>query len=180
MEVKREQLPGTVVVGHAVRSHGLRGEVVVERLSDNPDRFAAGSELLAEINGGRRSLRVRKTRLHHGRLLVSFEGVEDRENADALRGCDLVVPATAVPPAPDGCFYSFELIGCRCRDRTLGELGVVDEVLEDGGGWLLIVAHLDRRLPVPFVQAFLRRVDVTTGVIEVDLPQGLLETCEST
>jgi len=180
MEVKPGRLPESVIVGHAVRSHGLRGEVVVEPLSDNPDRFAPGSEILAEGARGRRSLRVRAARSHHGRLLVSFDGIEDRDAADELRGLDLVVPSTAVPPAPEGCFYAFELIGCHCRDRALGELGVVEEVLEDGGGWLLVVVHGNRRLPVPFVRAFLRRVDVEAGIIEVELPEGFLETCEST
>lgn len=180
MEVKSGRWPETVIVGHAVRSHGLRGEVVVEPLSDNPDRFAAGSEVLVELAGRRRVLRVRRARPHHGRLLVSFDGIEDRDAAEDLRGRDLAVPSSAVPAAPDGCFYSFELIGCRCRDGSLGELGVVDEVLEDGGGWLLMVVQGNRRLPVPFVEAFLRRVDIEAGVIEVDLPAGLLETCEST
>jgi 16S rRNA processing protein RimM len=173
------RLAETVIVGFAVRPHGLQGEVVVEVLSDNPDRFAPGTELLVDGAGDRRALRVRAMRRHRGRLLVSFEGIEDREGAESVRGLDLAVPASAVPPAPAGSFYSFELLGCRCRDRREGDLGEVVEIEEDGGGWMLIVASGERRIPIPFVQAFLDRVDVDSGLIEVDLPAGFLETCTS-
>jgi ribosomal 30S subunit maturation factor RimM len=56
----------------------------------------------------------------------------------------------------------------------------VAEVVEDGGGVMLIVEGEGRRIPVPFVKEFLRRVDVAAGTIDLDLPEGLLETCAST
>jgi 16S rRNA processing protein RimM len=70
-------------------------------------------------------------------------------------------------------------VGCRCRDGRYGELGRVAEVVEDGGGLLLEIESPGRHLLVPFVRAFLKSVDVTAGEIELDLPEGLIEACES-
>jgi 16S rRNA processing protein RimM len=83
-----------------------------------------------------------------------------------------------VPPAEPGTYYYFELLGCRCNDGGQ-DLGEVVDLVEDGGGLLLIVAHGDQRIPVPFVERFLRGVDVVGKRIDLELPPGLLETCAS-
>jgi 16S rRNA processing protein RimM len=109
---------------------------------------------------------------------VRFAGVADREAAAALRGGWLEIERSLVPPAPPGTYYRYELLGCRCMDSGV-DLGEVVEVVEDGGGLLLVVSDGSREVPVPFVARFLRRVDVAGGRIEVALPPGLIEACAS-
>ena len=176
-----------VIVARALRPHGVRGEVVVEVLSDNPERLQPGAALVAAGTESDRLLAVpgrpvtvTASRPHRGRMLVRFTGVADRDDAEALRGRYLTVPRDSVPGAEPGTYYHFELVGCRCRDAAAGELGQVVDVLEDGGGVLLAVEDGERRLLVPFVAAFLRRVDVKGRNIELELPAGLIETCAST
>src|SRR6185312_3093122 len=84
----------TVVVGKVTKAHGLRGEVVVLVFSDNPERFEPGSAMFSEDG---REFRVRASRPNGGRLLVAFEGVGDRNAAEALRGRTLVVPRSSLP-----------------------------------------------------------------------------------
>jgi 16S rRNA processing protein RimM len=183
---RRDDLPDTVAVGRVLRPHGLRGEVVVKVLSDVPGRFQQGSRLTA-VRAGEPPLAplpliVAASRPHKGGALVRFEGFEDRDRAEELRGLDLEVPRAEVPKAPSGTYYQFELLGCRCLADG-EELGRVVEVVEDGGGVMLIVEGIvegeRRRVPVPFVRAFLRQVDVAAGRIDLELPPGLLETCAS-
>lgn len=90
----------------------------------------------------------------------------------------LEVPRSEVPEAPAGTYYHWQLLGCRCRAGS-EDLGTVVEVVEDGGGLLLICESEGRKVPVPFVAEFLREVDVAGGRIELDLPPGLLEACAS-
>ena len=177
---ERADLPETVAVGRVLRPHGVRGEVVVEVLSDVPARFQKGSRLTG-VRAGSPSLplTVAAGRVHKTGAVVRFEGYEDRERAGELRGLDLEVPRAEVPKARRGTYYQFELLGCLCRDHG-AELGRVVEVVEDGGGVMLIVEGEGRRIPVPFVKEFLRKVDVATGRIDLALPEGLLETCAST
>lgn len=169
-----------VVVARVRRPHGLRGEVAVEVLTDVAERLAAGALVELEAAGGeRRTVRIEAVRQAGTGLLVRLSGCADREDAEALRGATLQVAAGSVPPAPEGSFYYFELVDCVCEDRQRGELGRVVEVLEDGGGLLLRVAGEEHELLVPFVDAYLKRVDVAAGRIEVELPEGLVDVCAS-
>jgi 16S rRNA processing protein RimM len=165
-----------VAAGRIVAAHGLRGEVVVEVLSDVPDRFAAGASLLLTLPPATpRPVQIVAARPHKGRLLVRLGGVEDRDAAEALRGALLEVPRAAVPPAPEDGYYWFDLVGLSCGDRRLGELGTVAEVMEGGGGVLLRVEGRRGELLLPFVDAYLLAVDLPAGRIEWDLPEGLVE-----
>jgi 16S rRNA processing protein RimM len=168
-----------VTVGRVLRPHGVRGEVVVEVLSDVPGRFKKGSRMTG-LRAGEApvELVVAASRRHKSGAVVRFEGVEDRDRAEELRGLDLEVPRAAVPRAPAGTYYQYELLGCLCRDGG-EDLGRVVEVVEDGGGVLLIVEGEGGRVPVPFVKEFLREVDVAAGRIDLALPPGLLEACAS-
>jgi len=87
-----------VVIGRIGRPHGIRGEVTVETRTDEPDeRFAPGAVLL--VDGPVQQLVVDRMHWHSGRLLVTFEGVVDRNDAEALRGLILEVerPDDATP-----------------------------------------------------------------------------------
>lgn len=168
-----------IAVGRILRAHGLRGEVLVEVETDVTDRFAPGSRLWLEGRSG--SVCVSSARKHQGRYLILFEGITDRSAAAELRGLELRVPRSSVPEPPEGAYYHFQLVGCTVSDRTLGDLGAVTDVIEDGGGLLLMTERsAGARLLIPFVAAYLESVDVSAGRIEVALPAGLVEICEST
>ena len=175
-------LPQTVQVGEILRPHGVRGEVVVFATTDNPGRFAPGAELALALPGeSPRTIRVATARERRPELLVvGFEGVVDRDGAEALRAGRLEVELARVPAAPAGAFYHFELIGCRCRDRREGDLGEVADLIADGGGWLVVAVREDgRRVALPFVERFLVAIDTPARTIDWDLPEGLVETCAS-
>ncbi len=169
-----------VLVGLIHKPHGIRGEVAVESLSEVENRFAVGAQLVLTVPGApSRSVRIRSCRPHGRSLLVGFEGIDSRDRAEELRHGRLEVDRREVPPAPAGAFYHFELIGCRCIDDSGQELGVVRAVFEDGGGEILSIEDGSGEILVPFVRAFLKRVDVAAGLIELELPDGLIEACRS-
>ncbi|MDX1382680.1 MAG: ribosome maturation factor RimM [Thermoanaerobaculia bacterium] len=173
------ELPDTVRVGKIVKPHGLRGDLVVEASTDVAERFAPGS-MLTLAGPRERRLEVARCRVHKGLLLVAFAGLESRDDVEGLRGLELVVARQDVPAAPPGSYYYFELVGCACRDESAGDLGRVVDVVEDGGGLILEIERGSRKLLVPFVNAYLVEVDVAGRRIALDLPPGLIETCEST
>jgi 16S rRNA processing protein RimM len=172
--------PEWVVVGRVLRPHGLKGEVVVETLSDVRSRFLVGATLfMARGEAARQPVRVSASRAHgDGRLLI-LAGHEDRDAATALRGADLEVPGSELMPADAGTYYPHELIGCRCRDRRHGDLGTVRDLVANGGGLLLAIEGGGREILVPFVEAFVVGVAAAERTLDLDLPEGLLETCTS-
>lgn len=180
-ETKSRQLPERVLVGRIRKPHGVRGEIAVESLSDVADRLAPGSALVARLSDGRSlAVSVASSRGHGDVRLVRFEGYTDRDAVEELRSALLEVERQRVPPPPEGAFYYYELIGCRCIDRDAGEVGEVIGLVEDGGGVLLELEAPAGRVLIPFVKAYLAAVDVEAGLIELDLPADLVETCTST
>ncbi len=171
------------MVGRVLRAHGIQGDVKIEVHSDVAGRFARGQRLLlirpGNAPGQSDEVEISTFRAVKDGALVRFAGIAGRDAAEALRGGRLEVSRELVPPAPDGTYYFFELVGCRCVDKTAGHLGTVEEVVEDGGGLLLEVHDDARSVLVPFVAKFLESVDVAAGRIALDLPPGLVETCVS-
>lgn len=167
------------MVGRVLRPHGIRGELKVEVLSDVPERFDAGAELVAVGGDGAvRQVVVERARPVAGGLLLVLAGIADRDAAESFRGARFEIGLDQVPPLDEG-YYHFQLIGCRCVDEGEGELGTVLEVIEDGGGTLLLVADGPLRRLLPFVGAHLRRVDVAERRIDLLLPPGLVAACTS-
>ena len=175
----RADLPERVAVGRVLRPHGVRGEVVVQVLSDVPGRLAPGSTVLGTRDGKPPiPLAVETHREHKSGAVVRFAGCGDRDRAEELRDLLLEVDRSEVPAAPEGTYYWYQLLGCRC-EADGEDLGEVVDLLEDGGGLLLVVSDGEREVPIPFVQSFLKNVDVERGQIELELPEGLLEACAS-
>jgi 16S rRNA processing protein RimM len=134
--------PGRLVVGRVLRPHGVRGELSVEVLSDAPERFAPGAELGAGDPDGPeppRPVTVRAARLHQGRLLLSLEGVEDRDAADRLRGAWLSIPVASARPLGADEFWPHQLVGLAVVDRQGRERGRVADVLPGAAHDLLAV-----------------------------------------
>ncbi|MBK0867480.1 MULTISPECIES: ribosome maturation factor RimM [unclassified Saccharopolyspora] len=169
-----------LAVGKVVKSHGVRGEVVVEVRTDSPElRFAPGAVLGVQrrATAAPATLTVAAARPHAGRLLVVFEEVSGREAAEQLRGSLLTVGSDELEPTADPDeFHDHELEGLRVVLVTGEEVGVVREVLHTPAGELLSVGTpQDEEKLVPFVSEIVPEVDLAQGRVVLDPPEGLLE-----
>jgi len=172
--------PEQVVVGRIGRPHGLRGDVFVEPLTDEPRRrFADGAVLLTGGDGPRRgpaTLTVASTRWQQDRLVVHFEEIPDRTAAEAARGIQLAVQVEPgeSPEDPEE-FYDHQLVGLAVEDPSGAALGTVADVEHTGAQDLLHLALPDGRVVLfPFVTALVPTVDVAGGRVVVDDRPGLL------
>jgi len=176
--------PEALAVGRVVRPHGVRGELVVEVLTDSPElRFAPGSVLGTKRRGQRsgaedaQELTVVAARQHAGRLLLRAEGVNGREAAEDLRDVVLIVSADAAEPGRDDDeFHDTELTGLRVVHVSGAQVGEVRDVQHGPAGELLEVRTPDdREVLVPFVAAIVPEVDLEAGTVTIDPPEGLLD-----
>jgi 16S rRNA processing protein RimM len=161
------------------RPHGIRGDVVVEVRTDDPDlRFAAGATLGTDP-AATGPLTIKAARWHSGRLLVSFAGIEDRDEAEELRGVWLVVDSAELedPDDPDS-FRDYQLVGLAVLTTAGERVGTVADVLHQGQDLLVIEGDGVRsgaEILVPFVTALVPEVDVAGGRLVIDPPPGLLD-----
>jgi 16S rRNA processing protein RimM len=170
-----------LVVGRIGKPHGLKGEVSVEPRTDEPERrFAAGATLYVEHHrpgpASGATLTVRDHRWHSGRLLVTFEGIDGREAAEAARGTVLVVPVDPdeTPEDPEE-FYDHQLVGLAVESPDGDRLGTVTRVEHAGAQDLLVVDADGRSVLFPFVRALVPVVDVAGGKVVVDDRPGLFD-----
>jgi 16S rRNA processing protein RimM len=168
-----------LVVGRIGRPHGVRGEVTVEVRTDSPElRFAPGTTLSTDPATAR-PLVVAGFHWHSGRLLLSFEGIEDRTAAEAIRNVLLVIEVDPDerPDDPDE-FYDHQLIGLTVvRGAGVEEgvqLGVVSDVLHLPSQEVLSVRCPDgTEVLVPFVAEIVPEIDLAGGRVLVTPPPGL-------
>src|SRR6185436_1226356 len=117
-DAARADLPERVAVGRVLRPHGVRGEVVVEVLSDVPARLDPGRVVIGVREGQPElPLVVESHRPHKSGALIRFADFGDRDRAEELRGVWLEVERSQVPAAPTGTYYWYQLLGCQCRTR---------------------------------------------------------------
>jgi 16S rRNA processing protein RimM len=164
-----------VAVGRVVRPHGLRGQVVVASETDfGEERFKAGAVVYAPGDGEPRRLTVATSREDRGRWVVGFDAVGSIDEAEAMRGAELRIPAEERRALEPGAFYVDDLVGCRVRTIAGEDVGTITRV-EMATGVPVLVIGPDEAVLVPLAEAICRRVDVAAKIVEIDPPAGLLE-----
>lgn len=181
-----------LIVGRIGKPHGIRGEVTVEVRTDEPEaRFAPGMVLRTEPGAAPpqpapehgepfrvpAELTVESARWHQGRLLVAFEGVLDRDVAEALRGTLLAVDSADVaPPEDPEEFNDHQLVGLAVVTPDGERLGEVARIDHAPASDLLVLRRPEGRTAlIPFVKAIVPEVDLAGGRVVVDPPAGLLD-----
>jgi 16S rRNA processing protein RimM len=162
------------VVGRLIRARGNRGELVGEIYSSHPGRAEKLKQVVLESEGRQRPSEVESVWNHDGRPIFKFVGIDSISDAKAWAGSDILV-LDSEQVTPDAGEYSHaDLIGCRVMAGQ--SIGVVKGVEEYGGPPLLKIEALDgREILIPFAQSICKQIDVTSKVIHVELPEGLLD-----
>jgi 16S rRNA processing protein RimM len=165
-----------VVVARIGRPHGVRGEVTVEVRTDDPDlRFVPGAVLRTDP-AERGPLTLAGRRWHREVLLLAFDGVDSREEAEELRGTELLYDVADLPPLEDpDSYYDHQLVGLAARLTDGAPLGEVAAVRHEGTELLVVRRPDGDEVLVPFVAAIVPTVDLAGGFVVVDPPEGLLE-----
>ena len=168
-----------LVVGRISRPHGVRGELTVEVRTDDPELRLAPGAVLATEPAGIGPLIVAATRWHSGRLLVSFHGFQDRNEAERLRGVLLLVDSGELEsPADPEEFRDHQLIGLAVVGPDGEHVGEVTDVLHHGQDLLVVTGSGKRsgaEILIPFVAAIVPDVDLSGGELRIDPPPGLLD-----
>ena len=158
-----------ITVGRLHGAFGVRGEVKLESFTAPLHAIARYQPwILRDARGQERPCEGVKVREGVKGLIASMPGVEDRDAADALRGVDVLVPRSALPPPADGEYYWVDLEGLRVVNAEGVDFGTVSHLFSTGANDVL-VAKGDRERMIPFVQPdFIRSVDFEVGLVTVD------------
>jgi 16S rRNA processing protein RimM len=163
-------------IARAVRTHGLKGEVVAELLTDFPERFDNVQELiLISPTGERKHAELEDHWFQKDRVVLKLAGYDDVDAAKQLVGFSFAVPESERVPLEADEFYDWELEGCTVK---VGEhaIGKVRSVMRTGGAEILVIDDEagNERL-VPLAASIVVQIDTAGKTITVDPPEGLLD-----
>ncbi|MFW2513627.1 ribosome maturation factor RimM [Demequina sp. SO4-13] len=170
-----------LTVARIGRAHGLKGELSVELHTDIPEERLVPGEALETEPAAAGPLTVESVRTQGGRWYVRFDQVATREDADALRGVELVIDGEESDE--DDAWFVHELVGLTAMRPDGERLGEVVDLLSMPAQDLLVIKQPDgHRAMVPFVEEFVPEVDIDAGTVTLTPPYGLLsgETPEAT
>ncbi len=171
--------PQMVMVGEIVRPHGLAGVVKVRATTDDPQRFSLLKGVKLQRDG--RTLGeyfVERVQIGKGEILVKFQGVDDRNQAETFRGASLMIPNTARLPARTDQYYYFEIIGLPAYTAAGEPLGEIVDIESFPAHDVWVIRNGDRERLVPAVKAFIKEVDVQNRRVVIAPIPGLLEDVE--
>ena len=155
-------------MGRVLGPFGLKGELRVQALTDNPDRFKSKAKLWA----GQQPVSVVKAREAQGHLYLTLKGFPDRDCVEKFRHALLQVPESDLPPLPAGEYYRFQLIGLTVVERDGIVLGTLDEIIETGANDVYRVhAADDGDVLLPALADVIVSVDLAAKRMVVDPPE---------
>jgi 16S rRNA processing protein RimM len=164
-----------VLVGRIARPQGIRGEVIIDADTDFPEqRFAEGASVFVERAGAVAPLTIAEFRMHGGRPVVRFDGVESMDEAETVRGLEMRVPESELGALPENVWYHHQLLGSVVRTKEGREVGTVVGIQGPTDRSILVIDGPEGNALVPLVAEFCK-VDVAAKVVEIDPPEGLLE-----
>ncbi len=152
-------------VGHP---YGVRGWLRIQTFSETLDGLTQYPQWWLSRAGVYQPYALIDWQIHSGTLVVALQGVDDRTQAEALRGVDVVVPRDALPDLAQDEYYWSDLIGLAVINRQEESLGVVSGFLESAANPVLVVQDGPQKRLIPFVDPVLYQVDLSRKQIVVN------------
>ncbi|MBQ7890186.1 MAG: 16S rRNA processing protein RimM [Erysipelotrichaceae bacterium] len=165
----------TVSIGKIVKPHGVRGEVKILSSSDFiMERLKKNAVVILCKNGKKEEKKVLSARMHQQMALAKLEGIESMDDAEVWRDAEVLVDKKSIPNLKDG-FYFFQLKGLNVYSQKNEFIGVVSEIVETYANNNLRIKKTDgSECLVPYVEAFIKEVNLEENKIIIQVIEGLL------
>ncbi len=169
--------PEYLVVGSLRRSHGVHGEMVMEVITDFPERLKPNTKVY--LGDSHQPMILESVRIHNEGLLVKFKGVDTPEDAGRCRNQLVYVTAADRPKLSKGQYYHHELIGFAIVDEHDESIGTLSDIMQTGANDVYVVTRLDKsELLLPVISSVVLDIEADRRLIRVRLIPGLLDESE--
>ena len=164
--------PAYLAVGRLRRPHGVKGEIVMEVLTDFPERLRAGKSVF--VGDDHRPMTLVSLRPHQNAMLVSFEGIDTPDEIGRYRSQYVFIRTADLPKLPEGEYYHHELLGMTFLDENDQVLGVLDEILETGANNVYLVRTPEGKdLLIPAIPDVILEINLPARQMRVRLQEYL-------
>lgn len=157
-----------ITIGKIIAPHGVRGDVRIYPITDFPDRFLDMDECYID----KKKFTITSARFHKQFVLMTFEGIKDRNAAELLVQKEVQVKHEDLVPLPEGRYYIFDIIGLTVYDTENNELGILSDVLQPGSNDVYVVDQEDgKQLLLPAIKDVIIQVDIENKKMVVNPPE---------
>ena len=163
-----------VLIGKVTSPVGLKGEVRVYNYSDRTQIYEETEEIIV----GDMPRKLQRLRQQKNMLVIKFQGIDSREDAEAIRNAELYVREEDLPELGDDEVYLRDLIGMKLVEISDPDevVGIVVDVIDNEFQDILKVRTEEgREVMIPAVEPIITDIDKEERVISADLPEGLLD-----
>lgn len=175
---KEQSLRPILVIGRIGRAHGLHGEVRIQAMTSDPERFydLADCLLLSPDEKIVKDVHATGARVTPEQVLLKLRGIDSREQAEPLNGWLLAVRREQAVILPEDTWFICDLIGCAVYDEQRGYLGDLADVLQNAAQDVYVVRMAGQpNLMFPALKSILTNVDITGRRMDIRLPAGLYD-----
>lgn len=156
-----------IEIARILKPHGIRGDLKIRLFSDNYDAFAERGFAYLKKNSEYQRTAYTAVRIDAPFVYVHFDGVDTRNDAEALSNQTLYLDREELEELEDGEHYVVDLVGLKVLDENGTELGVLKDVLQHGAADVYVVKG-EKSFMFPAVKRVIRSVDISAGVMCVD------------
>lgn len=169
--------PDYIVVGQLGRPRGVSGEIYLNPITDNPERFRKKGTFWIESDDGWEELKIVSVRFLSGRLAVEIKGIDNPEKAKLFVNKYLYIKKADLGDLTEGHYYHFDLIGCRVLNSDNSELGRISDIetYPANDVWV-IETDKGKRFLFPVVSHFIEKIDIEKQTIIVNPPEGIFDS----
>ncbi|MDD3334245.1 MAG: ribosome maturation factor RimM [Eubacteriales bacterium] len=157
-----------LLVGEIVRPQGIRGEVKLRHYTDDPYRFEELTSILRKTGDGFEPMTIQSARINGDDVYLTFEGVEDRNEAEKLRGVMLYVDRAHARELPENQVFIADALGSKAYDTKGALIGTLQDILTPGGTDIFVFQTPHGSLMVPAIKAVMLEIDVDNERIVLD------------
>ncbi|MEL6676111.1 MAG: ribosome maturation factor RimM [Bacteroidota bacterium] len=166
-----------VELGYLGKAHGLKGEIkAVFDVHDIREYLKVKKLHLAKKDAPIEVRKVKRIAVQKAKqLIIKFEGVNYRDEAEALTGSTVYFPMADLPELEEGRFYYFQVIGFAIEDKTHGPLGTISQIIDGPAQDILVMDYQGKEILIPMTDEFVGEADMEAKKVMTALPEGLLE-----
>ena len=163
-----------LIVGKIGAPHGIKGEIKVFPLTDDPTRFQALSKVYVKSKEGYEEFEICSVKYNGPHLILKLEKINDRNDADRLKNKYLEISREDGISLEEDEYYIVDLIGLEVYEDGV-KLGVLKDVISTGGTDLYEIQTEEKMILVPAVSQYILKIDMDNRRIEASIPEGLKE-----
>jgi 16S rRNA processing protein RimM len=163
------------ILGHITKTVGIKGEVMFFLDVDQPSHYRSLDSVFIELSGQLVPFFIETIQVKKDSAVVKLEGIDTPDRAAELVKAELYLPLQLLPPLKGTSFYFHEVTGFKVMDRTHGDIGTIESVLDFPQQAILQVKHGDKEILIPVLKHIIKKVDRKERIIEVETPEGLVD-----